>query len=84
MARLAWLRDGTGRPRLPALEPVGIVLPLPPSRSRLPWAVENLRFCNWCDQHAQKDLNECPHCGRRGPVTWWSIGPLGTFRHAIT
>ena len=33
--------------------------------SRLPWAVENLRFCNWCDQMAQKDLNDCPTCGRR-------------------
>ena len=42
--------------------------------SRLPWAVENLRFCNWCDQLAQKDLNDCPTCGRRmdalgAPVT---------------
>jgi len=27
--------------------------------------VENLRFCNWCDQLAQKDLNDCPRCGRR-------------------
>ncbi len=47
------------------LEPLGKVLPLAPSNSALPWAVENLRFCNWCDQLAQKDLNECPHCGRR-------------------
>lgn len=47
------------------LEVVGRVLPLAPSQSRLPWAVENLRFCNWCDQMAQKDLNDCPHCGRR-------------------
>lgn len=51
----------TGEP----LEVVGKVLPLAPSRSRLPWAVENLRFCNWCDQLAQLDLNECPTCGRR-------------------
>jgi hypothetical protein len=51
------------------LEPVGIVLPLAPSASKLPWAVENLRFCNWCDQLAQKDLNDCPTCGRRmGPL----------------
>jgi hypothetical protein len=51
------------------LEVVGKVLPLAPSRSRLPWAVENLRFCNWCDQLAQKDLNDCPTCGRRmGPL----------------
>ena len=51
----------TGEP----LEPVGMLLPLPPSKSQLPWSVENLRFCNWCDQLAQKDLNDCPHCGRR-------------------
>jgi len=43
----------------------GKVLPLAPSQSRLPWAVENLRFCSWCDQLAQRDLNDCPHCGRR-------------------
>jgi hypothetical protein len=48
-----------------ALEIVGKVLPLSPSRSRLPWAIENLRFCNWCDQLAQRDLNDCPHCDRR-------------------
>ena len=47
------------------LEVVGKVLPLAPTRSRLPWAVENLRFCNWCDQLAQRDLNDCPTCGRR-------------------
>jgi hypothetical protein len=53
-----------------ALEVVGKVLPLAPSGSRLPWAVENLRFCPWCDQLAQKDLNDCPTCGRRmGPPT---------------
>jgi hypothetical protein len=56
------------------LEVVGKVVPLAPSPSRLPWAVENLRFCNWCDSLAQKDLNDCPTCGRRmdpvaGPVT---------------
>jgi hypothetical protein len=51
----------TGEP----LEVVGKLLPLAPSPSELPWAVENLRFCNWCDQLAQKDLNDCPHCGRR-------------------
>lgn len=51
------------------LEVVGKVLPLVPSRSSLPWAVENLRFCNWCDQLAQRDLNDCPTCGRRmGPL----------------
>ena len=51
----------TGEP----LEVRGKLLPLPPSQSRLPWAVENLRFCNWCDQPSQKDLNDCPTCGRR-------------------
>ena len=55
----------TGEP----LEVVGKCLPLAPSRSRLPWSVENLRFCPWCEQLAQKDLNDCPTCGRRmGPV----------------
>jgi hypothetical protein len=47
------------------LEVVGKLLPLAPSRSRLPWSVETLRFCNWCDQPAQKYLNDCPTCGRR-------------------
>ena len=47
------------------LEVVAKVLPLAPSASRLPWAIENLRFCTWCDQLAQRDLNDCPHCGRR-------------------
>jgi hypothetical protein len=51
------------------LEVVGKVLPLAPSASKLPWAVDNLRFCPWCDQLAQKDLNDCPTCGRRmGPL----------------
>ena len=36
------------------LEVVGKVLPLGPSPSRLP-----------CDQLAQRDLNDCPTCGRR-------------------
>src|ERR671916_2687349 len=51
----------TGEP----MEVVGKVLPLAPSRSSLPWSVETLRFCNWCDQPAQRDLNDCPTCGRR-------------------
>jgi hypothetical protein len=51
------------------LQVVGKVLPLAPSDSKLPWSVENLRFCPWCEQHAQKDLNDCPTCGRRmGPL----------------
>ena len=48
-----------------ALEVVGMLVPLAPSSSELPWAVENLRACSWCDQLAQVDLNDCPHCGRR-------------------
>jgi hypothetical protein len=51
----------TGEP----LEVIAKVLPLAPSTSSLPWSVETLRFCNWCDQPAQKDLNDCPTCGRR-------------------
>ena len=47
------------------LEVVAKTLTLAPDQSQLPWAVENLRFCNWCDQPAQLDLNECPTCGRR-------------------
>ena len=47
------------------LEIIGKVLPLAPSLSRLPFAVENLRFCPWCDELAQRDLNDCPTCGRR-------------------
>lgn len=51
------------------LEVVAELLPLAPTASELPWDVENLRFCNWCDQLAQKDLNDCPTCGRRmGPL----------------
>ena len=48
-----------------AMEVIGKVLPLASSKSNLAWSVENLRFCNWCDQLAQKDLNDCPTCGRR-------------------
>jgi hypothetical protein len=47
------------------LEVVGEVLPLAPSDSKLPWAVENLRFCDCCGAMAQRDLNECPTCERR-------------------
>jgi len=47
------------------LEVLGRLLPLAPSPSNLPWSIENLRFCNHCDQTAQKDLNDCPTCGRR-------------------
>lgn len=51
------------------LEVCGRVLPAPPSLSKLPFSPENLRFCPFCEQLAQKDLNDCPTCGRRmGPV----------------
>jgi hypothetical protein len=57
-------RDGGGE-----LDVLGKLLPLAPSESKLPWAVENLRFCPWCHEMAQKDLNDCPTCGRRmGPL----------------
>ena len=50
-------------------EVVGKVLPLAPSPSELPWAVENLRLCGCSlEQLVQKDLNDCPHCGRRLPA----------------
>jgi hypothetical protein len=53
------------------LKVVAELLPLAPTPSELPWAVENLRFCNWCDQLTQKDVNDCPVCGRR-------MEPLGS------
>jgi hypothetical protein len=50
-------------------EVVGALLPLAPSPSDLPYAVENLRLCGCSlEQLAQKDLNDCPHCGRRLPA----------------
>lgn len=59
-----YLDSETGEP----LEVVGRVLPLAPSKSKLPWAIETLRFCPWCEQLSQRDLNDCPTCGRRmGP-----------------
>lgn len=51
----------TGEP----LEVVAQLLPTAPTASELPWAIENLRFCNHCDQLAQRDLLDCPWCGRR-------------------
>ena len=51
------------------LEVVGKVLPLAPSPSNLPWAVENLRICGCSlEQLVPKDLNDCQHCGRRLPA----------------
>ena len=51
------------------LKVVGAVLPLAPTPSSLPYTVENLRLCGCSlQQLAQKDLNDCPHCGRRLPA----------------
>jgi hypothetical protein len=52
------------------LEVLAELVPLN-SPSHLPWAVEHLRTCPWCTQLAQKDLNDCPTCGRR-------MGPIGS------
>jgi hypothetical protein len=50
-------------------EVVGKLIPLAPSASDLPYAVENLRMCGCSlEQLVQKDLNDCPHCGRRLPA----------------
>ena len=50
-------------------EIVGKVVPLAPSPSRLPWAVENLRMCGCSlEQLVPKDVNDCPTCGRRQPA----------------
>ena len=51
------------------LKVVGAVLPLAPSPSNLPYSVDNLRLCGCSlEQLVQKDLNDCPHCGRRLPA----------------
>lgn len=50
-------------------EVVGQVAPLAPSGSDLPWAEANLRLCGCSrDQLLQRDLNDCPYCGRRVPA----------------
>ena len=50
-------------------EVVGACCRSPPRPSELPWAVENLRLCGCSlEQLVQKDLNDCPHCGRRLPA----------------
>jgi hypothetical protein len=50
-------------------EVVGALLPLAPSASDLPYAVENLRLCGCSlEQLVEKDLNDCSHCGRRLPA----------------
>jgi hypothetical protein len=51
------------------LKVVGAVLPLAGSPSDLPYSVDNLRLCGCSlEQLVQKDLNDCPHCGRRLPA----------------
>jgi hypothetical protein len=50
-------------------EVISKVLPLAPSPSELPWSVEHLRMCGCSlEQLAPKDVNDCPHCGRRMPA----------------
>jgi hypothetical protein len=50
-------------------EVVGKLLPLAPSPSDLPYSIDNLRLCGCSlEQLVQKDLNDCPHCGRRLPA----------------
>ena len=50
-------------------EVVSKVIPLAPSPSELPYAVEHLRLCGCSlEQLVQRDLNDCPHCGRRLPA----------------
>jgi hypothetical protein len=50
-------------------EVVGKVLPLAPSPSNTPWAVENLRLCGCSlEQLTPKDVNDCVTCGRRLPA----------------
>jgi hypothetical protein len=46
------------------LFPVAKLTPVSPTASELPWAVENLRFCNHCDQLCQRDLSVCTTCGQ--------------------
>ena len=48
---------------------VGALLPLAPSPSDLPYAVENLRLCGCSlEQLTPKDANDCVTCGRRLPA----------------
>ncbi|NLT06726.1 MAG: hypothetical protein GXY03_10520 [Solirubrobacterales bacterium] len=55
----------TGEP----FEVVGKIIPVAPSPSNLPYAVENLRLCGCSlEQLVQRDVNDCPHCGRRMPA----------------
>ncbi|MBJ7348259.1 MAG: hypothetical protein JHC87_06790 [Thermoleophilaceae bacterium] len=48
---------------------VGQVAPLNSPGSQLEWSPENLRACGCSrNQLAQRDLNDCPYCGRRMPA----------------
>lgn len=62
---IEYVDSETGQP----YEVVGKLIPLAPSPSNLPYSVENLRLCGCSlEQLVQKDLNDCPHCGRRMPA----------------
>lgn len=54
---------------------VGEVLPTGETPSELPWATQNLRLCGCTrEQLLQKDINDCPYCGRRNPAVASSSG----------
>jgi hypothetical protein len=57
------------------LQVIGKLLPMAGSASRLPWAVENLRACQTCNELVQNDLNYCPYDGRRLPPLDGTRGP---------
>lgn len=60
-----YIDEESGEP----FEVVGKLVPLAPSPGNLPYAVESLRLCGCSlEQLVQKDLNDCPHCGRRLPA----------------
>ena len=47
------------------LEVVGKVLPLAPVALAAALGRREPALLHWCDQLAQRDLNDCPTCGRR-------------------
>ena len=53
------------------LEVVAPVLPLAPTPSELPWTVDNLRFCNWCDQLGPEGSQRLPGTAAGA----WSLSP---------
>ena len=60
-----YLDSDSGEP----FEVISKVLPLAPSPSDLPYAVEHLRLCGCSlEQLVPKDVNDCPTCGRRQPA----------------